>query len=58
MEEPEETFFEPDKLTTIGPDKTAERREIQEAIQRSKGGSRVEIGIEKPFTVPPNKRPS
>ena len=41
MEEPEgervsEKIFEPEKLTTIGPDKTAERKEIQEAIQRSK----------------------
>ena len=63
MEEPEgeevsEEFYEPEKLTIIGPDQTAERREIQEAIQRSKGGSRVEIGVEKPVTIPPNRKPS
>ena len=57
MEEPEEEFG-PEKVTLIGPDQTAERRKIQEAIQKAKEGSRIEIGIEKQVTIPPNRKPS
>ena len=61
MEEPEDSetkTIKPERLTFIGSDQTAERRKIQEAIQKAKEGSRIEIGVEKSVTIPPNRKPS
>merc|ERR1712030_260709 len=59
MGEPEKEvkFFKSEKLTTIGLDQEAERREIQEAIHKSTGGKKVEIGIKMPSIRPPNIKP-